>query len=183
MMQTMLIFLGLAIAAATLASILWSIAVPDRRIWPPRRYTVMTPVLVWVPTLSLFGILIVLGIWGWGGLALAGWLRFGVGIPLILVGNLVVWSEVTHFGLPQTSGAIGTLRTEGMYRYSRNPQYTADIGIIAGWILLSSAPWALFIGTAAILVLFATPFAEEPWLQDKYGAAFDEYRASARRFI
>ena len=64
MMQTMLIFLGLAIAAATLASILWSIAVPDRRIWPPRRYTVMTPALVWVPTLSLFGILIVLGLWG-----------------------------------------------------------------------------------------------------------------------
>lgn len=182
-MQTTLIFLGLGIAAATLASILWSIAVPDRRIWPPRRYTVMTPVLVWVPTFSLFGILIVLGIWGWGDLALAGGLRFGVGIPLILVGNFVVWSEVAHFGIPQTGGAKGTLRTAGMYRYSRNPQYVADIAIVGGWIILTSATPALIVGMAGILVLIAAPFAEEPWLKEKYGSEFEEYRASTRRFL
>lgn len=182
-MQTTLIFLGLGIAAATLASILWSIAVPDRRIWPPRRYTVMTPVLVWVPTLSLFGILIVLGIWGWGDLPLAGWLRFGVGIPLILVGNFVVWSEVAHFGIPQTGGAKGNLRTAGMYRYSRNPQYVADIAIVGGWIILTSATPALIVGMAGILVLIAAPFAEEPWLKEEYGSEFEEYRASTRRFL
>jgi len=120
-MEITLIYLGLGIAAATLASIVWSIAVPERRIWPPRRYTVITPVLVWVPTFSLFGILVVLGIWGWGDPAIPGWLRFGVGIPIILIGNVVVWSEVTHFGMPQTGGAKGTLRTTGMYRYSRYP--------------------------------------------------------------
>lgn len=182
-MQTTLIFLGLGIAAATLASILWSIAVPDRRIWPPRRYTVMTPVLVWVPTLSLFGILIVLGIWGWGDLPWAGWLRFGVGIPLILVGNFVVWSEVAHFGIPQTGGAKGNLRTAGMYRYSRNPQYVADIAIVGGWIILTSATPALIVGMAGILVLIAAPFAEEPWLKEEYGSEFEEYRASTRRFL
>lgn len=121
MMELTLLYLGLGIAAATLASILWSIAFPERRIWPPKRYTSITPILVWVPTFSLFGILIVLGVLGWSDLAFPTWLRFGVEIPLIVIGNVIVWFEVAHFGMPQTGGARGTLRTIGMYRFSRNP--------------------------------------------------------------
>ena len=93
MMESTLLFLGLGLAAATLASILWSIAFPERRIWPPQHYTAVTPILVWVPTFSLFGILILLGVWGWGDLAVPGWLRFGIGMPLIVIGNVVVWSD------------------------------------------------------------------------------------------
>ena len=183
MMETTLVLSGLGIAAAKLASILWSIVSPKRRIWPPQRYTAITPILVWVPTFSLFGILIMLGILGWGDLAFPTWLRFGVGIPLIVFGNVVVWSEVAHFGVPQTGGAKGTLRTAGMYRYSRNPQYLADIAIVGGWMILSAAPSTLIIGTASILVLVAAPFAEEPWLKKQYGSDFEEYMASTRRFI
>ena len=46
MMESMLLFLGLGLAAATLASVLWSIAFPERRIWPPQHYTAVTPILV-----------------------------------------------------------------------------------------------------------------------------------------
>lgn len=182
-METTLVFVGLGVAAATLGSILWSIAYPDRRIWPPQQYTAITPILVWVPTFSLFGILIELGVLGWGDLAFPSWLRFGLGIPLIIIGNVVVWSEVAHFGVPQTGGAKGTLRTAGMYRYSRNPQYMADIAIVSGWVILTAAPLALTVGTLAILVLVAAPFSEEPWLQEQYGSEFEDYRASTRRFF
>ena len=106
MMETTLVLSGLGIAAATLASILWSIVSPKRRIWPPQRYTAITPILVWVPTFSLFGVFIVLGVLGWGILAFPNWLRFGVGIPLILFGNFVVWTEVAHFGIAQTLSLI-----------------------------------------------------------------------------
>ncbi|WP_299832010.1 isoprenylcysteine carboxylmethyltransferase family protein [uncultured Roseobacter sp.] len=183
MMETTLVSVGLGISAATLGSILWSIAFPERRVWPPKRYTSITPILVWVPTFSLFGILIVLGVLGWGDLAFPTWLRFALGIPLIVIGNVIVWSEVTHFGVPQTGGAKGTLRTAGMYRYSRNPQYMADIAIVVGWIILTSAPSVLIVGAAAILVLVVAPFAEEPWLNEQYGSEFEAYRASTRRFV
>ena len=183
MMETTLVLSGLGIAAATLASILWSIVSPKRRIWPPQRYTAITPILVWVPTLSLFGVIIALGVLGWGILGFPDWLRFGVGIPLILFGNFVVWTEVANFGIAQTGGAKGTLKTTGMYRYSRNPQYMADMAIVGGWMILTSSPSALIVGTAAILVLIAAPFAEEPWLKDLYGSGFEEYRASTRRFL
>ncbi|WP_417248133.1 methyltransferase family protein [Celeribacter sp.] len=183
MMELLLVYLGLGIVVATLGSILWSIAYPERRIWPPQRYTAITPILVWLPTFSLFGILLVLGVSSWGNLALPSWLRFGFGIPLIVIGNIVVWSEVAHFGVPQTGGAKGTLRTAGMYRYSRNPQYMADIAIVGGWMMLAAAPSALIVGTASILILISAPFAEEPWLKKQYGSDFEEYMASTRRFI
>ncbi len=182
-MQGFLVILGLGVAAMTLSAILWSIAFPDRRIWPPKRYTTLTPILVWVPTFTLFGALILLGVWGWADLAIPSWLRFGVGLPLILIGNVVVWMEVSHFGVPQTGGAKGTLRTEGMYRYSRNPQYVADICIVVGWMILSAAPWAMVVGLAGMVVLIAAPFSEEPWLKDQYGTAFEDYSTCVRRFL
>lgn len=183
MMHDVLISLGLGIAAMTLAAILWSIACPERRIWPPKRYTASTPVFVWVPTVTLFGVLVLLGIGGWGALDVSNWLRFGIGLSLILIGNIVVWREVSHFGLPQPGGAKGTLRTSGLYRYSRNPQYMADIAMIGGWMILSASPSAIVVGLPAIAVLVAAPFAEEPWLKDTYGSAFEAYALRVRRFF
>lgn len=183
MMEAFLIVVGLVIAAGTLAAILWSIASPERRLWPPKRYTKTTPVLVWVPTFTLFGILVVLGVMEWGSLPIPTWLRFGVGIPLIVAGNVVVWSEVAQFGIAQTGGAEGSLRTGGMYRYSRNPQYVADIAMVVGWIVFCASPEAALIGFTGIAVLIAAPFAEEPWLKERYGTAFEEYKSKVRRFL
>ena len=86
-------------------------------------------------------------------------------------------------GAVEQGGAKGTLRTEGMYRYSRNPQYMADIGIVSGWMILSAAPWAMVVGLAGIAVLIAAPFSEEPWLKDKYGSAFEQYATRVGRFF
>ena len=182
-MQEVLLLVGLVIAAGTLAAVLWSIAYPARRLWPPKRYTKATPILVWVPTFTLFGILIVLGMMNWGSLPIPTWLRFGAGIPLIVAGNVIVWSEVVQFGIAQTGGAKGTLRTSGMYRYSRNPQYVADIAVIVGWTVLCAVAGAVLVGLAGIIVLIAASFAEEPWLEEQYGSAFKDYKAKVRRFL
>nr|WP_187430149.1 PEMT/PEM2 methyltransferase family protein [Roseobacter litoralis] len=183
MMPSVLVFTGLMIAAATFATMLWSIAYPNRRFWPPKRYTMATPILVWVPTFTLFGILIALGVMEWGSLPIPIFLRFGVGVFLIVAGNVVVWSEAAKFGVAQTGGAKGSLRTRGMYRYSRNPQYVADIAMIIGWMMLCASSGAALVGLAGIIVLIAAPFAEEPWLKEQYGSAFKDYKAKVRRFI
>lgn len=182
-MEAFLTLLGLGIAAGTLAALVWSIARPSRRLWPPEEYTIRTPFLVWVPTFTLFSVLVLLGILGWATLPFPDWMRFWIGVPLILTGNAAVWFEVTHFGIAQTGGAVGHLRTDGLYRYSRNPQYVADILMIIGWMLLTAAPLVVLVGSAAILVLLAAPFAEEPWLRIRYGADFEEYVSRVRRFL
>ncbi|WP_090211337.1 methyltransferase family protein [Litoreibacter janthinus] len=119
----------------------------------------------------------------WGSLPIPILLRFGFGILLIIVGNIIVWSEVTKFGIAQTGGAKGSLRTSGMYRYSRNPQYVADIAMIVGWIVLCASAGAALVSLAGIIVLIAAPFAEEPWLKEQYGSAFKHYKAKVRRFL
>lgn len=105
---------------------------------------------VWVPTLTIFGCLIALGILGWGQLAVPEWLRFGPGVPLIILGNIAVWYEVGNFGVDRTGGARGMLKTDGLYRYSRNPQYVADMAIILGWLILSASALAVPTGVMAI---------------------------------
>ncbi len=183
MMETSLTIVGLGIALSMLAAILWSIARPSERLWPPIRYTPLTPILIWVPTFVLFGVLIALGLLGWGELALPRWLRFGIGIPLIVIGNIAVWSAVAGFGIHKTGGAVGTLHTGGLYRYSRNPQYVADTVMILGWMALTAAPLAILVGFSAIIVLAAAPFSEEPWLRSQYGSNFDQYVTQVRRFL
>ena len=182
-METGLSIVGLVIALSTLAAILWSIARPSQRLWPLIRYTPLTAILVWIPTFALFGTLVALGLFGWGELAFPRWFRFGIGIPLIVIGNIVVWSAVAGFGIHKTGGAVGTLQTGGFYRFSRNPQYVADIGMVLGWMVLTAAPLVMLVGFAAIIVLAAAPFAEEPWLHSQYGPDFDKYAAQVPRYL
>ena len=182
-MSAVLVIIGFLIAAVTFGALVWSIAYPAKRIWPPKTYSAWTPVVVWVPTFALFGTLIALGVIGWGQMELPTWLRYGLGIPIVVLSNIVVWSAVQRFGIAQTGGAEGTLKTDGLYRYSRNPQYVADAFMIFGWLVLSASPIALVVGILAIAVLMIAPFAEEPWLRERFGGEFDDYCARTRRYL
>lgn len=183
MMEISLTVLGIGIAAATLAAIIWSIAFPAQRLWPPRRYSRWTPILVWVPTFTLFGVLLALGVLGWGQIAIPQWVRIGLGVPLIVLGNVAVWIEVSRFGIPQTGGEVGSLKTDGLYRFSRNPQYVADTVMLVGWMVLSAAPSVVLVGGFAILILLIAPLSEEPWLRSRYGSNFDKYAREVRRYF
>jgi len=183
LLVTGLLVLALTLAGLTLAAIGWSVLRPDRRIWPPRSYGPKTPVVVWGVTYTLFGAIIALGILGWGGIAIASPLRYVLGPLLIILGNLAVWSEVIRFGLPQTGGAVGQLKVNGLYRYSRNPQYIADIAILAGWAFLCASMVAIPAIVAGILILLAAPIAEEPWLGKHYGKSYLDYKSTVRRYL
>ena len=114
---------------------------------------------------------------------LPAWIRYGLGIPIVALSNIVVWSAVRKFGIAQTGGAEGTLKTDGLYRYSRNPQYVADALMVFGWLLLSSSAAAVPLGAVGILLLLFAPFAEEPWLRERFGREFDNYCAKTRRYF
>lgn len=183
MIEPALITLGLLIVGTTIAALLWSIAQPSRRLWPPLSYGFWTPVIVWTPTFTLFGVIVVLGLMEWGEASVPMLLRYGLGAPLIVLANLAVWYEVGKFGVEQTGGAKGRLRTQGLYQYSRNPQYVADSAMVLGWIILTASPSAALVGIAAIAVLLMAPFAEEPWLKKTYGKSYTEYLSTVRRYF
>ena len=114
---------GLLPAAVILAALVWSIARPCWRLWPPHRSTVLHKILVWVLTMAIFASAVALRLLGWGTLALPGWLRWGFGLPLVVAGNAVVWSAIAGLGLGATSGEAGAFlvlwdRTNAIFRAS-----------------------------------------------------------------
>jgi protein-S-isoprenylcysteine O-methyltransferase Ste14 len=160
-----------------------SIASPDRRIWPPEQERSWTGILMWLFfTVSGMGV-IALGILDRGSLNLPLWLRWGMGMPLWIAGNgLALWAVVV-LGMAATFGEAKALIQRGPYRRSRNPQYVGFIAGLMGWAMVSSSTMTLGASLVGVLPLVLVPFAEEPWLVEKYGAAYKAYQCDVPRFI
>ena len=178
-----IMIMGLGPAFLLLLALLLSISRPKRRLWPPHRSTALHKTLVWVLTMAVFASAAGLGLLSWETLALPGWLRWGLGLPLVVAGNAVVWSAIAGLVLGVTSGEVGGLRTGGLYRRSRNPQYSADVAILVGIGVLSASATALPVIAAGIVLFVLAPFAEESWLRQTYGDEFDAYTARTPRFL
>ena len=166
-----------------IGALVWSIVYPARRIWPPKEATKGIKIRVWAATIAIFSATFLLGISDWNSLGWPAEIRWGVGLMLIILGNIVVWAGVMKIGLAATSGEVAELKTDGQYRYSRNPQYMADMAILVGWAVLSASGWAAFIAAVGVLTLALAPFAEEPWLEESYGQQFRNYENDVRRYI
>jgi protein-S-isoprenylcysteine O-methyltransferase Ste14 len=165
------------------AALIWSILVPDRRLWPPDRVTLLSQLMIWPPTIAAFACAAIIGIAEWNALEWPILFRWGLGLPLVVAGNAVVWPAAFGIGLDATSGAKAELKTEGFYRWSRNPQYVADMSILIGWAILSASPATWIVAVGGVILLALAPFAEEPWLDEVYGASYRSYRKRASRFF
>jgi protein-S-isoprenylcysteine O-methyltransferase Ste14 len=183
-MLTNFIFLTtLASELASLVAVVLSLRFPDRRIWPP------SPTRSWGRTLmvSLFHIaaagVVLLGLLDWDRFVFPCWLRLMVGQPVWLLGiSLAGWAFIT-LGVSATTGGEVTLVSRGPYRFTRNPQYAGFILALAGWTLLSNSPLTLVASLVGILLLVLVPRAEEPWLREKYGVEYEQYRVKVGRFF
>jgi protein-S-isoprenylcysteine O-methyltransferase Ste14 len=75
------------------------------------------------------------------------------------------------------------LATEGVYRWTRNPQYATAI-VAFGTLGLALFSWQVTPLAAALVTVYALmAIAEEPWLEARYGSAYAAYRAEVPRFF
>ena len=174
---------GILAAMTLLAMLVWSIVIPDKRLWPPKEATFFVQLGVWGLTVTVFASAFVCGLFDWNSLDWPLFLRWGIGLPLIIIGNVVVWKAVINIGMKATSGEIDELKTGGFYKYSRNPQYVADIAILLGWSVLSASAAAIPVTLIGTIVLLIAPLAEEPWLKSVYGKAYEDYSQRVRRYL
>jgi protein-S-isoprenylcysteine O-methyltransferase Ste14 len=181
--KLLLIVVGLSAGGSMLVMLLWSIVHPERRFWPPDNATMAIKFFVWGMTILIFATAFFLGVLDWNRFQLPASLRWGVGLPLIVLGNLVVWGGVHKIGMAATSGEATGLRTDGLYHWSRNPQYVADITILIGWVVLAASLWVLPVIAVGLAVLIVAPIAEEPWLKESYGQAYETYKSTVRRYL
>ncbi|MHA6323568.1 methyltransferase family protein [Roseivivax sp. CAU 1753] len=104
-------------------------------------------------------------------------------ILLITVGFGIAFGATWTLGWANAFGSKEGLRTDGIFRFSRNPIYIATWLALAGWALL--VPAVLVIATLinwALLYLVGI-FIEERWLAKQYPEQFRAYCRKVRRFF
>lgn len=109
--------------------------------------------------------------------------HLALGLPMVVGAYGVTLWGYRSLGLDNTYGAARGLVTNGLYAYSRNPQYVSSVLASVG-LAIAAASWAV-LGLTAILLAVYTLFAlgEERVLDHRYGQAFRDYMASTPRFI
>lgn len=176
-------YVTLAAEVLSTISVVVSIALPQRRIWPPPRPRSWEGTLTWLLFITSGGGTICLGIVDWGSVTLAPWVRFAVGAPLWCAGNVLALWAMAVLGIAPSFGEEGQLVRRGPYRFSRNPQYVGFMAALVGWAFVASSGLTLVAALVGTVPLVLVPFAEEPWLATRLGAAYEEYRRSVPRFI
>ena len=166
-----------------LTGTVWSVAFPDRRIWPPPYRFSWQHSLTWVCFFMVVGVNIALLFLDWNSWIFYSDLRFIIGIPVTLLGGLLaVWGLVV-LGVMNSSGLKDGFVSSGPYRFTRNPQYLGDIIFLVGVGMIANSPLLWIAHALLILVFVIAPLTEEPWLEDQYGRAYREYRREIPRFL
>lgn len=75
------------------------------------------------------------------------------------------------------------LNRRGVYRLSRNPQYTTAIAAYGLLVIASSAEGLLLLAIILTGIYWLMARSEEPWLSDTYGAEYRDYVAEVPRFL
>lgn len=120
--------------------------------------------------------------------SLPGWLRWGVGGALLLVGLVLArafFRALVGGGTTVSPYSSSTaLVTSGPYRFSRNPGYLGMALVFAGISLMTSAVWALvaLVPTLAVIELGVIR-REERYLERRFGPEYRAYRARVRRWL
>lgn len=108
-----------------------------------------------------------------------------VGILLFVLGSWInSYAEYARHVWKLRPENRGRLYTEGLFRYSRHPNYFGDLTSFSGLCLMAGA-WVTV--TIPVLMLAGFVFANIPaldaHLREKYGSAFEEYAKRTRKLI
>lgn len=178
------LFAVVVLAAALFAmGLAVNLCYPKIGLWPPPATGSWQFWFVWISyTLSGIGIAVI-GVLDWGTLGLDQWMFRAFGVALLMFA--VPFNEwgMRTLSDHQTLGLQGDLVTSGPYRYSRNPQYVAEILTYVAIVLITNSLLAAAIGAFIILWFLMAPFAEEPWLSEQFGDEFEAYCSKVPRFL
>ena len=175
--------IDLIVLSALLGGAFWSVAFPNRRIWPPPRACSWQHVLTWTCFCTVFALNSTILVLDWNSWILTSGTRFIVGVPLAVAGGVLVTWGVVALGVRNTSGLKVGLVFSGPYRVTRNPQYLGDILLFLGLSVIVNSLFLWIAHGLLSIVFLIAPMAEEPWLEKEYGDAYRKYKRRTARFL
>ena len=183
MMKLFLFLTSVSVEVIYIALFVLTIRRPGFRFWPPPSSRSWQFYAAWLlASWVVIGFFFV-GLLDFNSAFLRFWARFPMGILGHILASLIGWWVSTVFGLRSTIGLGNKLITVGPYRYSRNPQYLADMLHILSFMLITNSWLTWIIGVLGVILNLLAPFTEEPWLEAKFGNAYLEYKQNVPRFL
>ena len=182
--MTYVVFIaGLVAGAALNLLLLRTIFTPPFRVWPAPEPGSWQSLTFWSLFRGGMTATLVVAALDWDSAQLLDWTRTVVGIPLFLVGFGIAICGYFNLGLGNTyCGADGLVR-HGLYRFSRNPQYTFSILGLFGLALAANSMMTITLAALMAVAYVLMAFAEEGWLEQLYGKPYREYCNQTARFL
>jgi protein-S-isoprenylcysteine O-methyltransferase Ste14 len=182
-MKDLLFYTNIIIHYGMLAGIVYSIARPVNRIWPPPKKQSWQYFGTWALFYVAVSLTAVLALLTWDTWIISPEIRYYIGIPASLIGGaLACWGIVT-LGIENTSGSADGVIDNGPYQFTRNPQYLGDIVLFIGLAIVANSLYVAILLSLQVIIFAITPFSEEVWLQDRYGDEYVKYKNRAPRFL
>jgi len=166
-----------------LLGVVWSVLLPQKRAWPPPRKWSWQYTVTWVLFYMVLALNILLIVLDWDSWTITDDFRFFAGIPMILMGGLLVSWGILFLGAKNTCGLKDKMIFTGPYYYTRNPQYLGDIILFIGITLIANSLYVAIVHFLMILIFSIAPWCEETWLEQHYGEDYIKYKSMTPRFL
>ena len=178
----------MAVHTRGLVRALISISWPAHRRWPPppdaptqspfRQRLTSAVTALGTPLVAILD---------WNSFAFDHPARFVVAAGLIGIGSIPALAHrqlgtSESLGQAKPGGAL-VLETEGPYAFSRNPQYVGAVAVYLGIALGANSTLGGISALWMICGLVANVFAEETWMRERFGVAYEEYCQRVPRFV
>jgi protein-S-isoprenylcysteine O-methyltransferase Ste14 len=101
------------------------------------------------------------------------------GIVLFVLSSFHLGSSL-RIGLP---GEGTSLKTGGLYRFSRNPMYLGMYALTLAAIIYTFSLWVFLPGLFSMVVYHLIVLGEEKFLAERFGDDYLKYRQRVRRYL
>jgi protein-S-isoprenylcysteine O-methyltransferase Ste14 len=163
--------------------LLRTLLAPPFRIWPTPGPGSWQSVTFWTLFRGTWVATFIVAALDWNSTPLLDWTRFIPGIPLGLIGLTVTVCGYFNLGLGNTYCGADGLVTGGLYRFSRNPQYTASIAGLVALSIGANSILTIVLSTLIVGAYVMMAMVEEDWLKQRYGAPYRDYCRQTARFL
>lgn len=106
-------------------------------------------------------------------------ISFQIGLSVYLLGILLFALAIVSFANP----GVGALKQRGLYRFSRNPMYSAYFIYFLGCVILTQSMMLFFFLCIFQISAHWIILSEEKWCAEKYGKEYTQYMQKVRRYI